>query len=380
MSKNIRALWIDDDPSQPFINHAAKEEYGIGIVVKECYEDGIAWLKQNRDKCDAVILDVNCKISNDPNESPSMDSFRDKANSVYSICEEGDSFIPWYIYTGGGYEGMKYIESIVPKRDWARKRYYNKPSDRNILLTDIVEMTSEREDVQIRKKYSDIIRFCPDEYADVIIKVAEIIEENKTAEKSVFNEMRGVLGWTMQYGKEHGLFPEPIKSIASCNSFLKQLDDDIIPAYIQTKYNACVESTQNGSHDSSEGERLKVRKDVLEGNAPYLIRSTFFELLDVLTWFQTLPTDNIGIQNLYDKIKEKKVPLDDVYGILQKIDERTYICKDEGTGLVCEVSGKNMDESRIGKRVKLTHVQANRNKSAERPYECFCDNRNMTLA
>ena len=53
-----QVLWIDNEPSLEFID-VAFEIYGLDIIHKGSYTSGIEWLKENKDICFAVILDVN---------------------------------------------------------------------------------------------------------------------------------------------------------------------------------------------------------------------------------------------------------------------------------------------------------------------------------
>ena len=59
------------------------------------YVDGVQWLSnsKNLEICDAVILDINCKIRHS-DEHESTDSFRDYAYRVLNLCEGGTSIFP----------------------------------------------------------------------------------------------------------------------------------------------------------------------------------------------------------------------------------------------------------------------------------------------
>ena len=50
-------LWIDDNPSEGFLNEAF--EYGLEIDVMTCHNDGMAALRNPNNSYDAIILDVN---------------------------------------------------------------------------------------------------------------------------------------------------------------------------------------------------------------------------------------------------------------------------------------------------------------------------------
>ena len=59
----------------------------------------------------------------------------------------------------------------------------------------------------------------------------------------------------------------------------------IVPVYIQRSFHSAVTVSNEGSH------RLRIDQDTKDGVAPYLIRSTVFELLNILIWLKTLSTE-----------------------------------------------------------------------------------------
>ena len=75
---NIVVYWIDEAPREDFLTRL--HEAGIQVYKADNYVDGLQWLSNsnNLEICDAVILDINCKIRHS-DEHESTDSFRDYA-------------------------------------------------------------------------------------------------------------------------------------------------------------------------------------------------------------------------------------------------------------------------------------------------------------
>ena len=91
MGSKFNVLWIDDQPSTVLGDYALAA-YGINIYPVENYTDGIKWLSENLNKCDAVILDVNCKHSK-AEEIPSMKVFTNNLDQIKELCKV-KRFIP----------------------------------------------------------------------------------------------------------------------------------------------------------------------------------------------------------------------------------------------------------------------------------------------
>lgn len=103
-NRNIVVFWIDEAPRQDFAERLAHA--GMQVFHADNYVDGVQWLSnpKNIEICDAVILDVNCKVRH-LDEHESTDSFRDYAYRVLNCCENANKHIPWFVFTkGSGYD------------------------------------------------------------------------------------------------------------------------------------------------------------------------------------------------------------------------------------------------------------------------------------
>ena len=302
-NRNIVVFWIDEAPREDFVErlHAA----GMEVYFADNYVDGVQWLSvpANINRCDAVILDVNCKIRHsDIRES--TDSFRDHAYRVMSRCEEDDRHIPWFVFTSAtGYDES--LLNAIPMRDWTRRQYYSKYTDQQQLINDIRELTKHSRNVALREKFSSVLDNWQDEAS--AIRLFDIIKKmddpHSGTDTTVFNAMRKLLAHAVIYAREHGLFSEDIDSPRAAQKRLEELHElspKIVPSYILTNYDSLIDTVNNGSHSKDEDDdgSLNVDMDVLSGKAPYLSHAAFYQLITILHWLRQLPTEPARIEAL----------------------------------------------------------------------------------
>ena len=316
-----KVLWIDDQPTDTLQDLA--EDFDLDIHVETCYNNGIEWLRNNQEICMAVILDVKCKITDDPTEVASRNAFREKWLDVVELCTQRKQ-IPWFVYTAGDYEGIEALQVMIPSR-----QFYRKPIDMGDLIKNISQAIELSDMAMAVKKYGNVLNFCYNQpnHEDVVkllFRIIKIVEDNDN-NTSAFNDMRKVLGWTTSYMREHGMLRNDITNFNKASLYLNKVNfackdnqvgvsKTLVPDYIKNCFMACQYVCNNGSHSKSEGASdeadncLVVDEDVKNGVAPYLIRSTFFELLTIITWCKGLPTTQEGIDALRADIAKLDIP------------------------------------------------------------------------
>lgn len=306
----LTVLWIDDDPID-----AIKELFddnGFKVVIKEYYEDGIAWLNnpEMRKICDAVILDVNSK-TNASQKQPSMDSFTDNSHIIYNLCKTPDKFIPWFVLTmGTGYDGATSLDHAIPNMTWAKQKYYIKANEEHqqSLVESIIDLTQKSPNLTIRNRYPGIWDSCDDKAEVAMFKIINGIENNNVLDTSLFIDMRIALNATVSRGKECGILPDFVTKQNEAKYILRVLassDEAIVPTYISYNYAALCDTVNNGCHPGDEDPKhLKVHPDVMEGRAPYLVKATFNQLLTILKWFSSHYTAEKKVQETKLKVNE----------------------------------------------------------------------------
>lgn len=312
-----KILWIDDVPNEEFIIEA--ESYGLEIEQCICYNDGISWLKKNREMCSAVILDVNCKITKDSNEAPNVDAFTNSYLQLIQLCSDGGQ-IPWFVYTAGDYDGVSALNVVIPSNlPWLEgRKYFNKPAERKELLESIRKYVYVSDFRQIIEDYNDVFTAFPERQKRLLKLIYRGIVQNEYTEASLLNDVRKMLEWMVKYMRKHGLLPEHVKKLSNAKYYLAELskkDPLLVPKYISWGFTVCEEITQNGSHESdiddlddydeddTEVGNLIVDAEVSNGKYPYMIKSVIYELLHLLSWMSYLPTDSNAIDLLSIKIE-----------------------------------------------------------------------------
>lgn len=318
----INTLWIDDKPNPDFVNWA-DEKFDIDIEVCTCHEDGMAALQNPNSNWDAVILDANCKITNDPHEVPSLDSLTASMFKIHEFCKSYDKSIPWFVYTGGSYDGRKELQSRIPKRVWDDRPYYNKPIDMNKLFENIKKAVEKSDKWKMKKQYEKVfeifenkssINALGDTENSILLKLLIAKDSIKEASNPdhLNNIRKFIAGGVMKTIKKMGVIPEGITDLNVKSRHLGNIRfKNSIPIHIQRAFHAIISTCQDGSHGCNEGEEgeipPQIDKLVREGNAPYLLSSLVYELLNILIWLKGfMESHNDKEQNLlYFKYIEK---------------------------------------------------------------------------
>lgn len=127
----------------------------------------------------------------------------------------------------------------------------------------------------------------------------------------------------------------------------EKMKDDV-PLYIQRSLHSCIVVSQEGSH------LLTIDESVKSCEAPYLLRSTVFELLNMLFWCKSLPSDVDSIEIMRAKtmalitLDPCEIVKHDVFeGIIGQDTSHRYFC---GEYLFFS---NDMQPNDLGNRVKI---------------------------
>lgn len=310
---SYNVLWIDDQwddkekGNYPFILNAKTK--GIDIEAYKTSKEGMKAFEASLYKWDGIILDAKC-FRESEYEVPDT---KGMYNSIYRIKELTlKRFVPMYIYTGQAdlLSDKHFINSLEGKKP------YIKGTDNDKLLADIIEAAKELEETQIRRDYWDIFEAYPELEKDliVILKRANNIKNNDT---EVFVTIRKVLEL---------IKPILIKLLLGSNNDIPHLnnvkryiaaDKSLPKSFTQSLY-SCIEIVNTLAHEKNEElsdeEYQKIRKTIEEKEmTPYLIRSTIFELLNILYYLKKIICSYSREQNIEclqpSNIQEEKIPM-----------------------------------------------------------------------
>lgn len=313
-SRTYNVIWIDDRYDEiDLVGNAEQDD--IYITPYKFGKDGISALQSNLDFWDGVIIDVKCLWASDDEV--------DRADNFHKIKEQllilyGKRPIPFFVYSGQ--PDVLSDESF--KASLAGRKLYKKNLDEEILLQDIIKEANKLPEVQIRHKYLDKIGDLPADIRTEMTDILSYVENDVTDKPDVFPKMRFVINWLMDRLNEYGLLAVKHNgaNINACSVYLGKNElKEYVPIHIQRSLHSCVEICNNGSH------RIEIFNIVQSGKAPFLIRSTVFELLNNLKWYYLLPRDEESIQKI--KALVATVPPDDmIEGELEVDDHGNYYC------------------------------------------------------
>ena len=313
-----RVIWIDDKCNEdPFFVLKAKKN-GIFVRAFEFVKDGLKELEDNYIFYDGIILDVKCLYESKHEVDRSNGFYTARKYILQLNAKTGEEF-PCFVYSGQpDYTSNAEFENYLN----GEKLYIKGSADDDKLLEDIKTVANKRLSTKIRHKYLDEVGKLPDNVVEEMTDILAYVEKGITDKPDVFPKMRFVINWLMDCLNEYGLLAVKHNgaNINACSVYLGKNElKEYVPIHIQRSLHSCVEVCNNGSH------RIEIFNIVQSGKAPFLIRSTVFELLNNLKWYYLLPRDEESIQKM--KALVATVPPDDmIEGELEVDDYGNYYC------------------------------------------------------
>lgn len=355
-NKRYNVIWVDDkclDELSGFIDDAYYQ--GIDITPFQYGCDAIAELEKNASKYDGIILDVKCWYKR--NEVDSITGFYDIRDELNAKIKGKDIHLPTFVYSGD----PDSISSDAFAKYLRGERLYIKMQDDELLFKDIILAAEHKIETQIRHKYLSDLN-CG-EILSELVDVLKYSETGITDKVEFFPQVRYVINWLMDKLNEYGMLK--IKhngaNINACSVFLGRKElEPYIPVHVQRSLHSCVEVCNNGSH------RIEIFKLIKDEQAPFLIRSTSFELLNILKWYSLLPQDSASI----DKIRAVagSIPTSgiSIEGELQ-YDGRNYFCES------CLIPRTAVEKNSLQEHewIRITKVEPNTNEFTKDTYPLF---------
>ena len=270
-----QVLWVDDQPKEDFMNEAF--DCGLDITSATCVSKGVSLLNDKSKAWDAIILDANCKLTDDEQEQPSLKALAEAIRELVHLRTN----IPWFVYTGGDYEGVEFLKILIEERDYDDRLYYEKPKQRYELFDNVKKAVEANSSYIIRQKHSAVCSFYTD--ADLVDLLLKQDNEDFDTDTSIPNRVRQIIEWIMRYFDGRGLLSIPFTgtNIAKCSSSLGEIPQ-LVPIHVARSMHFCVEVCNNGSHGD------EIIANIAGGEAPYLNKSLILNLLNILQWCPSL--------------------------------------------------------------------------------------------
>lgn len=285
----IEALWIDDecknqdgltDMGKGFVDLAYV--YGIKITPMLTYKEGIDAIKKSPLRWSAVILDIHNQKATTGKASDDFDDAREQIIRFQAQHNQGEPFI----FVLSGNKQYQTESSTIKKPDYCQKNIYDKNGeDYKLLFNDIIKIQDISRLYNCKEEYKDVLdvaKHISDETWESLLmllyNVTVICEKKNT---DLFNRMRKILEDVMLVLKKHEYSFFATNEEKTLNNLSVHIGrDKTIPEYIQRAFHTLIRIVQDASH------RLVVDYDVSCLRAPYLLRSSLYELCNILMWLR----------------------------------------------------------------------------------------------
>lgn len=285
MSNSYHILWIDDEwDTMTSFKKYCKFQYNMELTPFKTQKEGLDEYAKNPSQWEAAILDAKVLDENE-HEVANIGSLQ---KAVMRIKEQFKD-LPYFISTGQpDLLSDNTFKSIFPI-------YYEKEIDDEKLCQDIIKTIDAQPSRIIKNKYPELFAKLESPIAEETLSILKIYEARDFSNADIFNKVRKILDWIMTSLYENGLLAIKFTgaNLNECSKFLGNSKlQTYVPVYIQRHLFSLVTIANEGSH------RQTIDEEVKTGKAPYLVASTIFELLNVLTWLYKLPTDKEGKEKM----------------------------------------------------------------------------------
>lgn len=281
----IEVMWIDDeweDKGIPFIMSAENE--GINIAPFDTYAKGLTALEREPKKWVAVILDIREQAAEQGKATDNFHMAREKIKEFQLLNHQKEPYV--FVLTGEA----NYLDSdAFPKTNYASKRVYSKGlEDCKILFDDIKRIAGLSLINQITHEYNDVLSAAKDyfkvdsnTYVRLFKLIQKIIYQRIVNNQKLLNEIRKMLEiMVVPRLKNLCYIPNDLTALNTISrDYIKK--EERCPEYIKRSFHSIVSITQEGSH----GETT-IDVDVSKGQAPYLLRSCLYDLLNIIIWMK----------------------------------------------------------------------------------------------
>ncbi len=295
----INALWIDDEPTDGFIDQAARN--GIDLTIATTVKEGMENLDNKSNFFEAIILDANCKIA-DNEEEEDLSALSHAIAGIYARSID----VPWFVYTAGGYEGFELIEKIIPQqyRNWDRNAYYTKPGTQNTIagqsikeLFEAIKVAVEQSELTktIRKYKTEIEIYGEPEFIELLLAQTK---RDFSSDDRIPNALRKIADTICYMLRNKGFIVDlegdrsnVLGEVSKYCAF--DFYNKYVPKHIQGAFHyLSLYYCNPGSHGFDPEKPLPICRYIRNNSAPYANLTGVNCLLDIINWIGTLSLDD----------------------------------------------------------------------------------------
>lgn len=299
-------LWIDDEHESLTSTKGRAKSNGINLIGFKSLNSGMSELERNLHFYDGILLDAKF-YENDDDIAGSEDT--DNVHRAKERLLQLNKKFEIFVYTG---QAEAFEDKTFNK---AFKRVYKKGSsdERDRLFNDIKLAAATQEDTQIRHSYKRVFDVCTEKYIGELAgqDILNLLKVNdETNIDNHFNAIRKVVEDLFIAFNKFNLLPAefvtPGVALNESSKFLagkasdgslfsekgyQHLEETHLPKQIAYYLRSILSVTQAGSHRSEIDLHVKTIK------TPFLLKSVFFQILDVLAWFKMYVDSNPKTEN-----------------------------------------------------------------------------------
>ena len=218
-----KVLWVDDEDAIVLGTKQDADVYGIELDRYSNWQDAEVALRAKFEDYSAIILDANCKLSQDKNITGTFINVVLRA--ISQISGEKQKFIPWYILSAGTAENFSFTISGAEEshntKEWGQMWYKKDvPEDdsRNskYLYENIIRVAKGQTNNVVLFRHKDVFEYLGegkliDERARIIMLkmlCALYYPEENIGYKYEGNPLRKVMEYIFRSANKIGLLPQ----------------------------------------------------------------------------------------------------------------------------------------------------------------------------
>ena len=301
-----KILWIDDEHEMLTSTKGRARRNGIKLIPFKSLNSGMGELETNSHSYDGVLLDAKFfENEDDVKGSEGTYNVHRAKERLLQLKKKFEVFV----LTGqaDAYEDKTFKQAFT--------KVYQKGNDSDIerLFADIKIAAATQEDTQIRHNYKRVFDVCTEYYIGELAgqDILNLLKVNdETNIDNHFNAIRKVIEDIFIAFNKFNLLPTefitPSVALNESSKFLagkdshgslftekgyQHLEETHLPKLIASHLRNILPVTQAGSHRSDIDLHVKTIK------TPFLLKSVFFQLLDVIVWFKMYVDTKPKIKN-----------------------------------------------------------------------------------
>ena len=278
-------LYFEDEPGN--FDSLARIKYNLDVHYASSAKEGLMLLEDNPRRWDAIILDANMPY--EEGDAASIESLIRVERKIGSLSGES---IPFFVYSARGTE----LRPFLHKEYWQQQAVFDKndPNSFDELCKNICQAVQENKTISAitKRKYPEVSSVtqlnCDPPTENDLINIVKTLEIPRTPnydpdrDDTIYNRIRVVLEWFFRYLFSKGIISE-VPTTTNISACSRQLSRNWrVPIYVQRSVHSLVDNCNEGSHGTA------IREDTKNGVCPYAIRSTVYDLLNVLHWSLSL--------------------------------------------------------------------------------------------